>query len=381
MTCNGGTTQNCLSCLITKYLYVTDTVSGSGICLICNPLCKTCKGTTSLDCLSCYPGTYLYNYGCLTYCPSNSIGIVDTCYACHSSCKTCSGINPYDCLTCFDGYYQKNGYCQKCDPTCNTCTMNFQNVSYCTSCKANAVLVYESCICQDGYYCFGTNCSDNCIKCDPSCKTCYAFPCLSCFQGFFLYEHTCIQNCPSPFINDVVNNNCSLCDPTCLTCKGSTNSDCLTCNSSYVLSDGSCVNQCPSNQYLNLTTRNCLLSRIIDVNFNIIAKNFIYEIELSEEWPFLAQNANSYINVEVSSLNNQSYTYFIQNNSNKLIWIYLEYTGETPPNNSKISIQFISQSIDKTFILNSTAFSDIIVSICKTNFYFDKSKEKIIYLF
>jgi len=383
-TCNGGTSQDCQSCHSANYyLDIINSAAASGECFVCYSTCKTCQGIKFSDCLSCYSGSYLYNGVCGSTCPSDTFVLNSLCINCYPTCKTCNGIAAQDCMSCYDGYYlDVSGNCWNCDPNCNTCAINAQ---HCTSCNLNAILVQETCVCAEGYFCYGMNCSDLCIQCDASCKTCSStYICLSCYRGFYLFENQCLQTCPSPYVPDDFYKKCALCDSTCKTCTGPNPNDCLTCNdSNNVWDDGNCINQCPSNKYLNLTTRFCLLPQVLSAHLNVISTNFIYEIELSEEWPFFLQNPNSYINVEIIGLNNSNYSYFSRSQPGKVIRVYIEYFLETIVNGCKIYIKssINSQDLDNSFFLNNTDFFDNLTTLCPTNFLYNNGKKKKYFLF
>ena len=96
-----------------------------------------------------------------------------------------------------------------------------------------------------------------CQKCDDSCKTCYQSnnnkTCLSCWESFYLYENTCLKECPFSYYKNNDTQTCSKCHFSCEACLGSGNFSCISCdiktryqfnftyNSKYSTSLGFCV--------------------------------------------------------------------------------------------------------------------------------------------
>ncbi|KAL4456738.1 hypothetical protein ABPG73_014764 [Tetrahymena malaccensis] len=168
------------NCDTTQSQYIDQTNSLQFYCRQCNQLCQTCKD--GVNCLTCVQGYYL---------------IENQCYACHNSCKTCNGPNQINCITCKDDLYYQ------------------QSTSLCTkTCKSNEYIQNQMC-----------------IQCDKSCASCLSLQnCLSCNQDYYLFQNTCVLNCPNGYKNntlklscdfcgDDLNGSCQFCYPTCQECK------------------------------------------------------------------------------------------------------------------------------------------------------------------
>ncbi|EAR91908.2 transmembrane protein, putative (macronuclear) [Tetrahymena thermophila SB210] len=156
------------------------------------------------------------------------------------------------CSVCVSGYIQINGLCFQQITNCQA----YQTNGQCSVCDLGYVLSQENqCTqCQIGsFYDKGSN---NCLKCDVSCKTCEGTginQCTSCFQDATLTSGFC-QYCQDGFYYDLNQLDCFQCDKSCKTCKGGSNNDCLSCETNFNLDTNHCkVNQ-GYEQCQNITT-------------------------------------------------------------------------------------------------------------------------------
>ena len=101
-----------------------------------------------------------------------------------------------------------------------------------------------------------------CLTCSGSAKNC-----LSCgfsAYGFhlYLYNNTCLLNCPNGFWANSVGNTCDSCTQGCLTCTGVGLTNCLTCDNvtgtPYLKEIGAtiCGTTCPDRQFISASYPN-----------------------------------------------------------------------------------------------------------------------------
>ena len=101
-----------------------------------------------------------------------------------------------------------------------------------------------------------------CLTCSGSAKNC-----LSCgfsAYGFhlYLYNNTCLLNCPNGFWANSVGNTCDSCTQGCLTCTGAGLTNCLTCDNvtgtPYLKEIGAtvCGTTCPDRQFISASYPN-----------------------------------------------------------------------------------------------------------------------------
>jgi len=144
-----------------------------------------------------------------------------TAYLCDQSCDLCSSNGPLACLSCPIGYYLET------DNSCQIC-----NVIACPLiCNSTQVIFNYACVnnCPENYF-LGKN--KTCIECDESCKTCNDASnknCLSCPNTTFLFEGTCLEECPNNTYKNLEQRACSPCDHTCQSCVGPNQDDCTSC--------------------------------------------------------------------------------------------------------------------------------------------------------
>jgi len=164
--------------------------------------------------------------GCLATCPNGTYpnSTDHVCYTCDLGCITCQ-FNSSHCYSCDTtlGYAYYRNYCYmtcpastflatggtNCSNCNNTCIMCTDQVT-CSSCTLNggnkAFLLGVLCFrtCPTGYYGddnFGSG-PNICSLCNFTCATCtgYPSPCQSCITGYYLYQNTCINPCPTGYI-------------------------------------------------------------------------------------------------------------------------------------------------------------------------------------
>ncbi|KAL4481425.1 hypothetical protein ABPG72_010578 [Tetrahymena utriculariae] len=227
-----GNSYSCTNCSLSRFLDGTvckcqngywDSISSS-FCPKCFRNCKACNGGLSNNCLSCNSGYYLYSDGSCTC----DYGYYDdplqnTCQKCHSTCGQCNGPLDINCTSCpsnrilqFSKCVCANGLIEQisngvltcianqsssCLPNCKQCSIiqignqdnpNLQVAWQCLQCQNNMALVNGQCKCPDGTYIV-----DNqiCFPCEKTCKTCYTggvHGCLSCFDYYKIQnDHSC----------------------------------------------------------------------------------------------------------------------------------------------------------------------------------------------
>ena len=320
-TCSGSSSlcTSCYSYYSDQYLYENTCVSScptgitvlvSGVCTSCDVSCATCTAVGPSGCSSCSGSNYLYETTCVTQCPSGFYryegnvcvqvcppGFFITsdsldCDACNQDCALCSGPTSYDCIDCPSDLplLLPSGACAD---VCGTGQFLYMDV-----CMVQ---------CPDGYYGFEENytciatcpsgyfiTTDLCLQCDSTCVECsgptstdctvcptslpYLLPSgacgTACLTGQYLYEtscliqcpsgyygfegnYTCIQTCPSGYF--ITGDLCLECDSTCEECNGSTSTSCTVCPSTlpYMLPTNACAASCQTGQYLYGTS--CLI--------------------------------------------------------------------------------------------------------------------------
>ena len=71
--------------------------------------------------------------------------------------------------------------------------------------------------------------------------------CMSCVQGKFLYNNTCVDVCINGFFANLISGRCEACTYPCEKCAGGS-SICLSCVDGYLLNDF-CYSSCPISYY------------------------------------------------------------------------------------------------------------------------------------
>ncbi|EAS06483.2 leishmanolysin family protein (macronuclear) [Tetrahymena thermophila SB210] len=190
--------NSCKSCFDQNYL------SQQGECLPCSSQCLNCLGDSNI-CTKCYPG-YILNP--LTF-QCNPI--------CAQNCLTCTEpLSPLSCTSCEQGYYLNNNSCLSClsitdftKTVPNECNGLFLFNSDCNSrCKV--------CLATDIKFCL--NCSDQTTK-TPYCD---------CPSNSIFLNGLC-RSCPSQQFFDLASSSCLKCHPSCQSCFGIKSNQCYTC--------------------------------------------------------------------------------------------------------------------------------------------------------
>ncbi|EAR84803.2 zinc finger lsd1 subclass family protein (macronuclear) [Tetrahymena thermophila SB210] len=118
----------------------------------------------------------------------------------------------------------------------------------------NIILHVETCH-QSCLTCNGPT-SNNCLSC-PNNFSLVGSIC-KCAAGYFEYQNTCLQQCPSDYSQNLINSKCEYdkCNTlNCQACSSSPKRQCLTCKSGFYLHIDQCVSSCPP--YAPLTNNIC----------------------------------------------------------------------------------------------------------------------------
>ncbi|EAR81968.2 REJ domain protein, partial (macronuclear) [Tetrahymena thermophila SB210] len=140
-TCDGPNSNSCLSCISGLYYQQTakQCVKSCNenqfqnqllqLCQACDNTCASCDGNSSNNCLSCYPNSFLYNKNCVSLCPngfqSNFTALTcdscqnywsPQCNPCYANCKQCdqSQIQNEQCQTCYNETRQIDVSSKRC---------------------------------------------------------------------------------------------------------------------------------------------------------------------------------------------------------------------------------------------------------------------------
>ena len=125
-------------------------VTGSNICIECDPICLCCEETPT-NCTICLiyavNNRFLSSNSCLDNCTSGTFCNATSyvCEACPGNCSNCtSGVDCTLCDSgwgllnsscydpCLDGYWMDGSDCSPCDPLCLICSASATNCSECT---------------------------------------------------------------------------------------------------------------------------------------------------------------------------------------------------------------------------------------------------------
>lgn len=275
--------QNCQTALIPYYFPDTSTCAetcGDGyftepgnICAVCVPNCKSCSDR--LNCDICKTGFEKdENNLCSQKCQTGKYLSGSSCNDCDDSCKGCKGPSNKDCTLCHSlvevnvdgscsyscsaGMYWSDSLkkCSSCYSSCQTCEESSSGYN-CLSClshlftaKIEGEINYVNCLssCPTGYY-EGEEVSGEpkkCEKCPQGCEVCEKvtenqeskMKCSECETGYYLWESSCVQNCPEKtFKYDFSNpKSCRSCIENCLKCESETS--CSECKSGYEVKEG-----------------------------------------------------------------------------------------------------------------------------------------------
>ena len=307
-SCESECIDNCETCKFPCSKCSNGFYSEQGQCFKCNANCKTCT-TFSTRCDSCLEGYGLINSACEKSCMDHCLScdspcsICETnyylyngvCIRCDPACRTCNDLGPDHCLECAIGYHKENGVCKadcqenckSCDEPCSECEIGYfiyqqgcqkctsscktcQSIpDRCTSCSPGYGLISNKCVkgcanhcsscdfictkCEDGYI----SISGICEVCEGNCMTCHISPekCLSCKFGFALQGTECINSCIEHCTT--CNYPCTLCSPgyvslsgVCIACPTGCSScssdlkECYSCDDDYEYAHTTCKKIC-----------------------------------------------------------------------------------------------------------------------------------------
>ena len=133
-----------------------------------------------------------------------------------------------------------------CYPTCLTCTG--PNIEQCSTCSSNLLSINKTCACADGFYYAGGLVS--CQVCNSHCRTCNGGTdsnCLTCVNGYQLYQGSCYPSCISGQYFNTSTLSCKPCNSRCQTCSGPSADECTSCLGSNPM-NGTC--KCPTGYYV-----------------------------------------------------------------------------------------------------------------------------------
>ncbi|EAR93938.2 H-type lectin domain protein (macronuclear) [Tetrahymena thermophila SB210] len=211
-------------------------------CTSCNKSCLTCDGKTSQNCLSCIDGAYI-NSNRMCECQNKNQGFASDfskCISCQikncskcfysNTCDSCSEFALFNTqkneCTCMNGYFFSNSIqkCTKCiKNNCQTCLSDGLT---CTKCQSGFLMTkYSTCV-----YCNNYQYSSDGKNCDLKCPN----GCQVCANGKKCIQYS--RDNPGGIPNQFCHNSCS-------SCSGLTKFDCLNCSS--------------STRIYNQTTRKC----------------------------------------------------------------------------------------------------------------------------
>ncbi|XP_063311099.1 proprotein convertase subtilisin/kexin type 5 isoform X1 [Pelobates fuscus] len=279
--------QICTACLPGYFLYEDKCLlfcpdgyyNEVGKCMPCDPMCAKCNGPLSDDCEECSSHSYvLYNGRCFKTCPKRTYYDVFTkdCQDCDTTCESCSSATSCDeckhdlsknskgeCVSYKDcslyEYLQEHRGCRPCHKQCLRCTG--PSSEQCLSCKDGLYLLDSTCMkeCPDGYYKGEEN---RCLPCHGTCSTCSgrsSTSCMSCKADRYFLGHSCKEVCIPGYYADNSTGKCEKCDKTCEKCSGPHSTDCLSCPKNYFLmhSKQQCYSSCPESYYENKMKRTC----------------------------------------------------------------------------------------------------------------------------
>ncbi len=221
-TCNGPASTNCLTCLSGNYYHMSNhsclgrcpkgffVDSTTFTCLKCyqtsdptttNRTCITCDGATSNSCLSCETSAFLLTSlkTCYSSCPNGYYGNTsnNTCMKCFQGsntsepCQTCLGPLSTDCISCYSGIYFL--------PSNRMCVLDCPVIGWYPGTN----------VCLSCYFPSNNNSERGCLTCNGGKST----DCLSCLRDTYYYpiNSTCLLNCPFGYFKDNTTFTCLLC--------------------------------------------------------------------------------------------------------------------------------------------------------------------------
>lgn len=140
------------------------------------------------------------------------------CRPCYYSCESCDGRHSKQCIACKPGFFKHGSSCVE------TCPERLERTHLMRRSFTNGVLLAKQTFNLLRSH-FGNRTSKVCERCDPSCTKCFGHGntrCLSCRHDYLYMKQSrqCLKSCPSGYYKDKWSTNCLKCDPTCKTCSG-----------------------------------------------------------------------------------------------------------------------------------------------------------------
>jgi hypothetical protein len=239
--CTSCLTQNSSlingKCKCDDGFYNISSLSSENSCISCGKNCKKCG--ESGNCKLCKDPNANISNNC--ECNSGFFQSKTTCKSCYFECEECEDF--LSCKTCISEFALPAGFgckclegfggqkplvlkdsCRACHSDCETCT----EAGICESCKfENSVAGKEGCDCAEGFY----KKDQQCIACQPGCKSCNETTCLKCLDEFAqVKKDSCY--CPDGFFEDFGSDSgnytaCRRCHDSCKTCNNS--NSCIEC--------------------------------------------------------------------------------------------------------------------------------------------------------
>lgn len=422
--CYGPNYYQCLSCSDSSFAVF------NGMCYTCNLNCLTCKGTKNNDCLSCKNSQFLQEGTCVLSCSVGYYKVIvsktmRTCEKCSDACEECIDKGIDSCLGCRAGKFlliinnaTKSGRCY------DTCPSPYKNdeINYICSLESLDDINLNSN--SDDIIESNTNyCSANCLTCDGKFST----NCLSCENGTFLFQKTCLNNCPAEFYANNINKKCERCPINCFECANA--NECIKCKESFSLLQKKCYQKgnsgvfediinktlalCPSGCKRCDSTHKCLeceqsfyLNETICLEkINVAAwieKNntapFLFHVYFNDSWPLLfdklaSYNSNIYYKVIVLNISLDIYQYKLQKNQQKKntfdlkvnffvnimnsTIIYLQFTSLNDPLYNFLNQTLKIQTNQKFILCKDLEIYDQTDSVCKNLTIIQPQIEKI----
>jgi hypothetical protein len=206
--------QDCLKiinneCQLCAQGYV---LSFENLCVKCPGNCSECQIENSklfskMTCLECESSFFLYEGGCIEFPLALGIGKLNlsmnnrkylhklalyTESLIPSNCKNIKNFYFNSCVNCEQNYFlNSNNQCNICSENSFLCKL---------SPEINEIEIIQ---CTPSYY-FNPK-TNSCVKCKDHCLKCSPNGCLECFDGYSLFEGTCV----------------ACVDPNCLKCRES----------------------------------------------------------------------------------------------------------------------------------------------------------------
>ena len=224
--------------------------------------CDTCNEKECLTCMNMYE---LSNKICKSTCPRRTFpdSKLKKCRPCHKSCLSCNGLTEHDCHRCTDtvltwmndnkkisclencplGFYKDSSSCKSCSKRCSTCTSETE----CSACNKHYFLFNETCMsnCPENYIADENQICLNCKKLINGCTACTnKRTCSSCKSGFFKKNGNCFKICDERKTKASTKTDCINCSqiyPNCSKCSEAT---CISCKKDFVMINNSCVQKC-----------------------------------------------------------------------------------------------------------------------------------------